>query len=833
MFVIALHFHQAQGIEQWLGAFAHGGRLSHQETIRVSQIDEAIAVARTRLGRARYQPETIGVVGATATIDFEEVDGGSLGLPADQGHLHRISSAGHPGQLLCTAEVADRARRSEDILVKSLGEHVFDLDVPAIEVFEIQVEGQEIPFLPLRSKYRIRHNLPSRVNPYFGMVDEVDRISDFLRRTQLITLIGPPGLGKSSLAWRVGLELSTYLPGGVFLHPVTFKSTQESILVEVDSFFGATVENEVNGSVLPFTSLLLLDNCDQAPTESRTAIEEIRTRYPGLRIVATSRVPLSLVGEISYGIRPLGTKFSDDLEHDTIIEAESGRLFLDRLISIDPGLQVTPRVADEIRTLCREAQGNPQQTLALALRYSRKGSDLFLAPNHEAAAVALETSEETAYSSRQTLETVEPEIVATLTDLLAFTEDWTLPAALEVVHGLSPEVFRHLVEEGILETRIALSGTIRFALSNEIARELVANGYEPSRKALRAHIEHFVGRAEQLRTTLFTDPEGLPQREEIPNIRLAVSRALTGLTPPEVAMRILLSLDIFIHRKGSTREGAELCRRAIELAGAEQCPLFARFLNLYASFLIMDAETVASAEPILQRAREAAGSGGDRLTLGLAAANLAVVFHRTQRLEQAEPLFRESISIFDELGEEVRKNASTANLWSLLADLERYDEALEIALPRIERLRQEGEWYSFVRDSLNLADLHLRRGEFSRAMKLALETLEKAIQIEDLASEASAIEAIGLCLEPENHHNLCLLAFGAARAIRLKSGTRTSPNRVEHVARKCRAIAELIGERTAESKLESASALTAEEVHSLFIQCLPAVDCDSFRRNEG
>lgn len=821
MFVVALHFHRAEGIEQWLGESARAGRLSPQETIRASQIEEAISLARARLEQARYQPDSVGIVGATATIDVEDVETGVLGLCPDPTRLFLMSAAGHPGQLLCTSEVTDHARHCENVLVKSLGGHVFDLDVPAIEVFDLQVPGQEIPYLPLRSKYQVRHNLPSRINPYFGMVDEVDRISDFLRRTALITLIGPAGLGKSSLAWRVGLELSTYLPGGVFLHPVTFKSTRESILVEVASFFGAPVEQESGRTDVPFNSLLLLDNCDQSPTESRTAIEEIRMRYPGLRIVATSRSPLNLVGEISYGIRPLGTKFSDDLEHDSIVEAEAGRLFLDRLISIDPGLQVTPRLADEIRSLCRSAQGNPRQTLALALRYSRKGADLFLTPSPGAAAIGIETAEEPESSSRITLPSIEPETVATLTDLLAFTEDWMLPAALDVVRGLTPAVFRHLVEEGILETRLALSGTIRFALSNEIARELVASGYEPSRKALRAHIEHFLLRSEQLRTTLFSDPEGLPQREEIPNIRLAVSRALSGVTPPEIAMRLLLSLDIFIHRKGSTREGAELCRRAIELEGAEQSPLFPRFLNLYASYLIMDAETVASAEPVLQRAREVASLRGDRLTLGLVAANLAVVYHRTQKLEQAEPHFREAICIFEELGEEVRKNASVANLWSLLADMERYDEALEIALPRIERLRREGEWYSFVRDSLNLADLHLRRGELGAALRISLESLERAIQIEDLTSEAGAIEAIGLSLDPKQHHNLCLLAFGAARAIRLKSGTRTSPNRVNLVAQKYQDIADLIGEATAETKLESASALSAEEVQSFFLDYLP------------
>jgi predicted ATPase len=92
--------------------------------------------------------------------------------------------------------------------------------------------------------------------------------------------------------------------------------------------------------------LLVLDNCEHLLAASAAAVRDLLAACPGLRIVATSRTPLGLIGEAVFGLRPL--------EPDEAIE-----LFRHRSEAVAPGFRIDATNSDVVSAICRHLDGLP------------------------------------------------------------------------------------------------------------------------------------------------------------------------------------------------------------------------------------------------------------------------------------------------------------------------------------------------------------------------------------------------------------------------------------------------------------------------------------------
>jgi DNA-binding SARP family transcriptional activator len=154
------------------------------------------------------------------------------------------------------------------------------------------------------------HNLRARLTSLVGRTDDIERVGDLLASHRLTTLTGPGGVGKTSLAIAIGQEAVPRFRDGVWF--VELASVDDPTLVPavIASDLGVEIGDR---STLDLVCevlrdrevLLVLDNCEHLVDAVAEAAVEILQRAPGSKIIATSREPLGVTGEILWPTRPL------------------------------------------------------------------------------------------------------------------------------------------------------------------------------------------------------------------------------------------------------------------------------------------------------------------------------------------------------------------------------------------------------------------------------------------------------------------------------------------------------------------------------------------------
>jgi predicted ATPase len=145
-----------------------------------------------------------------------------------------------------------------------------------------------------------------------GRADSILAVSGRLEQRRLITIVGPGGIGKTSITVTIADRLSENFPDGVFfldLAPLADPALLSSLLVSV---LGAAVTSEdLTAEAIKALSgkraLLILDSCEHLFQPAAEFAERLLKGIPSLEILATSREPLRAEGESVYRLPPLST----------------------------------------------------------------------------------------------------------------------------------------------------------------------------------------------------------------------------------------------------------------------------------------------------------------------------------------------------------------------------------------------------------------------------------------------------------------------------------------------------------------------------------------------
>jgi predicted ATPase/class 3 adenylate cyclase len=227
-----------------------------------------------------------------------------------------------------------------------------------------------------------RRGVPSAVasgeglsTPVSSLVDrevELSKISSLLARHRLVTLVGAGGTGKTRLATHVASNAREDALGDVWCAEFTTATgdddTAEIILgalgVRATSDVAAAEQVARNLSVR--TGLLVLDNCEHVRAPVSAICQRILHVAPSVRILATSREPLGVVGEVLLPIPPLGTP--SDNTPASIAASNAVRLFVERARTYNPDFSLRPDNSVAVAELCRSLDGLP---LAIELAAAR------------------------------------------------------------------------------------------------------------------------------------------------------------------------------------------------------------------------------------------------------------------------------------------------------------------------------------------------------------------------------------------------------------------------------------------------------------------------------
>ncbi|WP_040803988.1 BTAD domain-containing putative transcriptional regulator [Nocardia concava] len=208
--------------------------------------------------------------------------------------------------------------------------------------------------------------LPVRLTGFIGRDDELKELTALLSDARLVTIVGPGGAGKT----RLSLEaMDRYASGAVFFVPLAELGAPDQLADAVTGALdGDTAERPDKTARLielldVGPAVLVLDNCEHVIAAAAELAERLLDRLPQLRVLATSREPLAITGEVLCHLGP----FEPPVETtDPAVAQRSSAvaLFADRAAAIRPGFVVDDTTVGPVVEICRQLDGLP---LALEL----------------------------------------------------------------------------------------------------------------------------------------------------------------------------------------------------------------------------------------------------------------------------------------------------------------------------------------------------------------------------------------------------------------------------------------------------------------------------------
>jgi non-specific serine/threonine protein kinase len=439
------------------------------------------------------------------------------------------------------------------------------------------------------SEARPGARLPVELTAFIGRERELEATRGLLLDTRCLTLTGVGGAGKTRLAVELASSLERAFGGGavfVDLAPITAPASVASAVAQgVGVVVGGRphTRDALVRALRDVHLLLVLDNCEHVAAACAELIETLLKACPDLRVVATSRRPLDVAGEVSFALPPLATPSSEARLTTSEAKAfDAVRLFLERAAAVRPGLQLGPDGVASVAAICRRLDGLP---LAIELAAARVRS---LSPHEIERRLGqslrlLSRGARTAPARQQTLRATIDWSHALLDDserilfrrLAVFSGGWTLEHA-ERVCAFDPldddllDLHERVLAQSLIVCDVPEPVITRYRFLETIrqyAAERLVDAGELDEMRNR-HLRCFLEEAERYdaeRTRKGSDA-GLPAlTRERDNLRAALSWAVD--TDAEAALRLTVALDDVWHMIAPA-EGWEWLQRTLEPAGS-------------------------------------------------------------------------------------------------------------------------------------------------------------------------------------------------------------------------------------------------------------------------
>jgi predicted ATPase len=422
-----------------------------------------------------------------------------------------------------------------------------------------------------------RDNLPVELTTFVGREKELDELARLLRRGPLVTLAGPAGAGKTRLGLEIAARRRDDFRDGVWLIELAPVSEPDVIADAVAAGMGLGPGSGARGvdalltALAGAAALIVLDNCDHLVTACAHLTEALLRGCPELQVLATSREPLQVTGEIVWRVPPLTLPDAESSASPAeLMRAESVRLFVDRAGGAQPGFALTERNAKDVARICQSLDGVP---LAIELAAARVGS---LSPGEIALWLGesfrlLRQERRTADPRQQTLEgaldwsyrLLEPDETELLRRLAVFAGTFDLAAVEGVCGSEHPiDTLVRLVHKSLVVAE-EVAGEPRYRLLSMIrryARERLVEAGEAGALAER-HARWYLALPERLREA---DSESRLRRLDLEpdNFRAALAWLLDNDAPAALRLTDLLG-DWWLMR-GRLVEGRAWLESALE-----------------------------------------------------------------------------------------------------------------------------------------------------------------------------------------------------------------------------------------------------------------------------
>jgi predicted ATPase/DNA-binding CsgD family transcriptional regulator len=456
-------------------------------------------------------------------------------------------------------------------------------DLSAAErIFELRQGDDEGDSPPLRSLDATPHNLPVELTSFVGRRAELAEVHRLLAAEGLLTIIGPGGCGKTRLAAHAAADQSGRWRDGMWWVELAGVSDPGLVADQVATALGVLVE-PVRGALASLAQelstrrlLICLDNCEHVLDASATVARTLLETCPEVTVLATSREPLDVPGEVVWSVPGL----NDD---------DAVGLFLERGSQVRPGFTLDAANEPTLRTICARLDGIPL-ALELAAAWLRALTPQEIEQGLEDRFALLVRGPRGAAERQQTLAASiqwshdlldEPDRVVFRT-LAVFAGSFDLPAARAVcgdewavLESLGRLVDKSLV---IAEDR---DGQARYRLLESIRAYAAARLDEcgATRAVRDRHLDHYLALVEDAAPLLGEDKDRWRARvgAEDGDVHAALEWGLQA-DDPDCGRRLAAGLPWLWHLNRHGHVGLVLLQRAVSRAPGDRSPLQARLL---------------------------------------------------------------------------------------------------------------------------------------------------------------------------------------------------------------------------------------------------------------
>jgi predicted ATPase/class 3 adenylate cyclase len=295
----------------------------------------------------------------------------------DVNRCARLRAIAHGGQILVssTTEALIRRNLPPGASLHDLRFHrLRDLEAPE-QVFQLDHADLLSEFPRLRSLDSFKHNLPLQLTSFVGREAEIDEITRRLVSDRLLTIMGTGGSGKTRLAVQAAAELIEQFPDGVWFVDLSELADAAQIeravalALEIKEVPGQALGQAIVEKLEDAHVLLVLDNCEHVVDAAAQLVLRLLRSGSAVRILATSRESLNVPGEATRVIPSLSIPADDTGTPVTELERyESVRLFVDRVLAVQPRFALNEGNAATVVRICRRLDGVP---LAIELGAAR------------------------------------------------------------------------------------------------------------------------------------------------------------------------------------------------------------------------------------------------------------------------------------------------------------------------------------------------------------------------------------------------------------------------------------------------------------------------------
>ena len=715
------------------------------------QLYLALHIELAGLYEELHEHESAIEVLRTATAKEPNLEEAHLGLM----RLHALS--GRPERALAQYE------RLRDALSGGLGTQ----PATATRRLRDEISAGGLPMTPSVGLLREEklpgvgnHNLPTQRTSFVGREQELVEVKRMIAMTRLITLTGAGGSGKTRLALEVARDLAGMYPDGVWLVELAPLSVGELVPQAVATILGVPERSDqplAEALVEVMRSremLLVVDNCEHLIEAVVGPVDALLASCPGLRVLATSRIPLGVYGEHEYSVPTLSVPDPKRLPGlQTLSHYEAVRLFVDRASAAKAEFALTNENVPAIAEICARLDGLPLAIELAAARIKllppkamlgRLANRLMLLTG---GARNLPERQRTLRGTIEWSHTLLEEGERTLFARMAVFSGGRTLEAIEAVCDAEGDLpvdaldgVSSLLDNSLLRQEEGPEGEPRFVMLetiHEYARERLKQSGEAEQIG-RAHAEYFLALAEEAEPEL----KGADQlswtnrlEAEHDNLRAALSWSLEA-GDSESALRIGGALWRFWGVRGHFGEGRSWLSTSLS-AGGEAAPagVRARALLALGDLARRQGDYTRAAQALqasLLLYREAKDQRGEAYALCF----LGWIALDRSDLGRGEGLLEESLALSRQAG--TARDVSV--VLNALATLEVYrgdygragalqEEALSLA-------REAGDVRSIANYTVNLGWTAAIIGEYERAEGYLQEAQELFLELGDRTMSA-------------------------------------------------------------------------------------------------